>query len=580
MPFPNEVQAALATRRFWTDFFWLTSCDEKRFFPQRSIDFRLGGPYKLTLDIGTHLGELYLHFRSADVWPREIGFDDQFHWFNHGLRWTELELLSKAVAVRDPTMPHPGPVLLLLYRFAPICKADDQEHVIGMLYHAWKRLDLFSDREIQTFIEKKDFTRMDLTWHFDEEHDHWWIAWGEDPSKTRGTYTRRYEKAYDDRWVPEQWNLLLEKAQRIVENGRLEKDDKDDFGSDSDYYDSSEEESEEDDGQGHGARDSRDVSSRRAKVDPLLPPDEESAPDVAHAVIAPGPFKAPFQLREYHCMYLRLSIADTWTGEPYLHSATARYLNLILSHAMRILDLGTAKTSSSTSTNIKGDSVTTSDTLAVTFIGDNSAGLRFLKEMLWWAGVPRDTSLSDRNYVEVDFDLAQKETDWIEGRTYLSFFKPGELPNCSWLVGHVLPDSCRADLEDAVAADPTVNLLGPTENGWYTAFTTSGGEMAINFSREDPNNLEGSGLVELRKLTPDIVDVLHKFLKNGGMVIAPLGLSAGKVEVPADKYPWPEHNPVTSEELFEILKVGAYGRWDKVAKVGWAVRRQKGNASS
>jgi hypothetical protein len=559
MPFPDEVQAALATPRFWTDFFWLTSSHKQRYFPQRQIDFRLGGPYKLSLNIGSYLGDMRLDFRSADAWAREIGYDDQAHWFHHGLRWTELETISKAVATCDPTMPHPGPVLLLLYRFAPICKADDQEHVVGMLYHAWKRLGLFSDREIRRFIERKDCTKSDLTWHFDGEHEYWWIAWGEDPRKARGTYTRRYDKAYNYKWSPEQWNLLLAKAQRIAEGERCDNNDEDGFASDSDYYDSSEEE--------------EDVEQRgkSEKVPPL----------VAEEVIAAGPFRAPFSLRERHYLRLHLSIADYSTGEPYIHCATALYMKLVLSHTMRILDLGSADTSASSSTTIKGKSVTTSDTLAVNICGDLAPGLRYLKEMLWWLGAPKDTSVSDGNYNDIDFDLAQKETDWDGTRkTYLSFFKPGVLPDCSWLVGHILPDSCRSDLEEVVAADPTVKLMGPDENGWFVVFSTAGGEMAINLSRMDPDDLEGSGLVELRKVTPDIVDILHQFLEKGGMVIAPLGLSAGEVEVPADKYPWPKHKPVTSEELYEILEDGAYERWSNIAKTGWSVRKKVASSNS
>src|SRR5262249_40043151 len=152
------------TRRFWTDFFWETRAPEYPRLKDCTVRLPIAGGYRLGLSLDEFLCYFSLEFACPGRKAVEIAWDDQAHWHPHVLRWQELELICRAIAIQDADLPHPGVVLLLLHRFAPICVGDDLDVIVPMLEAAWQQLDAFSDSEIAGFIERADARDAGFRW--------------------------------------------------------------------------------------------------------------------------------------------------------------------------------------------------------------------------------------------------------------------------------------------------------------------------------------------------------------------------------------------------------------------------------
>src|SRR5262249_16169960 len=96
--------------------------------------------------------------------PEQIAWDDQAHWHPHVLRWEELDLVGRCSALADPSLPHPGLVVVLLHRFTPTCLKDDVDVIFPLLESAYRSLGVFSLREIDDRIERYDCRQGVLTW--------------------------------------------------------------------------------------------------------------------------------------------------------------------------------------------------------------------------------------------------------------------------------------------------------------------------------------------------------------------------------------------------------------------------------
>ena len=92
--------------------------------PGEIVRFRLDWEYDLGLEMGNGLGYRSLHlFEPHD--STEVGYDDGGDPFEHVLRWVELDLTARMQTIYHPALPHPGPVLLLLGKFAPAFDEPD-----------------------------------------------------------------------------------------------------------------------------------------------------------------------------------------------------------------------------------------------------------------------------------------------------------------------------------------------------------------------------------------------------------------------------------------------------------------------
>ncbi|MEV0630911.1 hypothetical protein [Nonomuraea wenchangensis] len=109
--------------------------------------------------------------------PAELGWDDLAHWHPHALRWSELDLICRAIATRDPRLRHPGAPLALLCRFAAVFDDDDVDQAVADIDAAYAAL-----RPAQwkgywpcgaDWLSRADFRGEHVTWQRDEAGNQW-----------------------------------------------------------------------------------------------------------------------------------------------------------------------------------------------------------------------------------------------------------------------------------------------------------------------------------------------------------------------------------------------------------------------
>ena len=153
----------LKQREFWTSYLSGEPLTES---PDGDIRFDVSPTAGLVLDLAEPT--LYLRHAGSER-PAQLGWDDEAHWHPHVLRWAELDAICRAVAINDPSLPHPSVPLLLLNRFAPVTVGDDAEAIFETLEQAWRGLDLFSDDEVAEFSRRYDYRAAGFVWRPDVE---------------------------------------------------------------------------------------------------------------------------------------------------------------------------------------------------------------------------------------------------------------------------------------------------------------------------------------------------------------------------------------------------------------------------
>lgn len=351
MPLPEPLQAVIKKRRFWTDFFWITNADEGDYpgLDDCDVELPVTEEYQLSLNFSAWLSCFVLNFIDADGKSVEIAHDDQAHWHPHILRWKELDLICRAVADDDPELPHPGLPLLLLYRFAPICRDDDVDFITSMLDAAWRKLDIFSDAEIRKFIERSDARDAGFRWQYDDNEKFWWIEKDEGGTSGKGLYTHRHLEGARDQFPSANWEEMMAGAKELVG-----------------------------------------------------PP-----PNVGRAE---QPTWKKYSLRSKHSLSLALPLRSP-TRQLCIDSynvidAASRILKAVdLGSAQITGGLSTVEPD--------GRSVSVTDSVSLDMYADGlGRGLTILKKTLWWAMVPPEMlRLHDSRYNQVPFDLTEECKD-------------------------------------------------------------------------------------------------------------------------------------------------------------------------
>jgi hypothetical protein len=218
MPLPAALQPLLSSPRFWTDFLWETDATRSGQtggpYPQLDgclVELPIATGFGLSLSLNAYLSYFQLDLTTPDRLPIMLAFDDQAHWHPHVLRWSELDTICRAVAVNDPELPHPGWVVLLLHRFAPICEGDDIESIVATLEAAWKNVGAFSESEIATFIEKIDARDAGFQWR-EAEPCGWCLEQEDREEYSRGLYTLR--RPDNEKFPFAQWRQMIDAAER------------------------------------------------------------------------------------------------------------------------------------------------------------------------------------------------------------------------------------------------------------------------------------------------------------------------------------------------------------------------------
>ena len=141
------------------------------------VRFDLGGGYGLLLDFDVALDSYNLGAYGPGVAEAELGWDDLAHWHPYALRWSELDLICRALAATDAELAQPGPALALLCRFVAVFDDDDVDSAVAAVDAAYASLRPegwtgYWPRGTD-WLERSDFRGERVTWHRDEAGRTW-----------------------------------------------------------------------------------------------------------------------------------------------------------------------------------------------------------------------------------------------------------------------------------------------------------------------------------------------------------------------------------------------------------------------
>lgn len=158
------------------------------------VRFDVGDGYGLLLSVATSLDSHTLKlFQPGQAEPAELAWDDLAHWHPYALRWAELDVICRALAVRDSDLPHPGPALALLCRFAAVFEDDDVAAAVASVDAAFASLRPedwtgFWPRGTD-WLDRADFRGEGVTWVSDGE-----LRWArQDDEHNADFYTTRVQ---------------------------------------------------------------------------------------------------------------------------------------------------------------------------------------------------------------------------------------------------------------------------------------------------------------------------------------------------------------------------------------------------
>lgn len=204
MPVPPEIATLVADPGFWTSLLGLERGDRAgAVWNSVPIVWSLPGDFALQLHlVGPGESSLWLDFPGepddADHFlqgttkeVRALGSwkDGTQH---HGLRFDEVDLVGRWLAVNDAAWVHPGLALALLQPYTPITSGDNAEVVSGMFWQAWQSLRVLSVQQILTSLERSDWRGTDVRWR-ERPSVGWTLTNGGDVFRGRRLHTRRHE---------------------------------------------------------------------------------------------------------------------------------------------------------------------------------------------------------------------------------------------------------------------------------------------------------------------------------------------------------------------------------------------------
>lgn len=147
MPISEVVRELSRDPGFWAGF--LTGGDPAPAGPggEARVSLPVADGYGLVLDLDLSTGEHALGLRQpAATEPVHLAGTGPGRGSPEVLRWSEVDLIGRVLAVDDPTLPHPGLPVALLSRFAPVTDADEPATARALLATAYRSLR----REVRT----------------------------------------------------------------------------------------------------------------------------------------------------------------------------------------------------------------------------------------------------------------------------------------------------------------------------------------------------------------------------------------------------------------------------------------------
>lgn len=195
MPVPEALRALAGRSSFWSD--WFFHSEEPADQPDLLVTLPVAGGYRLRLDLDFARPFHLLELAAPGSGTHEgtmLGWDAPDDARPHALRWPEVDLIGRVIAIDDPSLAHPGLVVALLSRFTPVTLADDVPVARELFTAAFRALrpapleagpeqepipffaeprwwpspvdpEALTDREIDRLLTGQDGRRAGLDWH-------------------------------------------------------------------------------------------------------------------------------------------------------------------------------------------------------------------------------------------------------------------------------------------------------------------------------------------------------------------------------------------------------------------------------
>jgi hypothetical protein len=132
------LREVLGSPRFWAGYrceaAWFDDDVDDPVVDGCVAEFPAGADHALQVWLSHVEATLMLRHPGADE-PAQLGWDDEVHWHPHVLRLAEADEIGRLVALDDPTVPHPGVVMVLLRRFVV---AEDGDPRLALLREAYR----------------------------------------------------------------------------------------------------------------------------------------------------------------------------------------------------------------------------------------------------------------------------------------------------------------------------------------------------------------------------------------------------------------------------------------------------------
>jgi hypothetical protein len=138
----GDVPVSEALRRLAEDpGFWTGDSPPPTDPYELRVPFPVADGFGLVLDLDLATGERTLGLRQpASTEPVQLGRAAPDEPWPAALRWWELDLCARVIALEDPTLPHPGLVVALLSPFAPATDDDDAAEIAAVREAAYRSL--------------------------------------------------------------------------------------------------------------------------------------------------------------------------------------------------------------------------------------------------------------------------------------------------------------------------------------------------------------------------------------------------------------------------------------------------------
>lgn len=139
MPVSEALSRLSEDPQFWATV--LTGVPSPSSSPTVRMALPVAGGYGLVFEADPTSGERTLGLRGpATAEPIQLGWTAPGMPVPAALRWWELDLCARVIALEDPTLPHPGLVVALLSPFAPALPEDDPHEIATVRTAAYRSL--------------------------------------------------------------------------------------------------------------------------------------------------------------------------------------------------------------------------------------------------------------------------------------------------------------------------------------------------------------------------------------------------------------------------------------------------------